>query len=156
MMISFSSVVEAVLTMCILQPAKSMSGVMSVKLTLVPFANETCRTGGTGSANIADIECRRHDQRLVVCHVAVVRARARGVVAIRRCVPAVDLCAAQQAQDGELEISRVDRDSGTDVVLALGSLAGLVVRAAVEHVVRVGGDKKRFSPSVELAPFLTW
>ena len=41
MIISFSPVVEAVLTMCILQPAKSMSGVMSVKLTLVPFANET-------------------------------------------------------------------------------------------------------------------
>ena len=41
MMISFSPVVEAVLRMCILQPAKSMSGVMSVKLTLVLFANET-------------------------------------------------------------------------------------------------------------------
>ena len=84
------------------------------------------------------------------------RARARGVVAIRRCVPAVDLRAAQQAQDGELEISRVDRDSGTDVVLALGRLAGLVVRAAVEHVVRAGGDKKLILPERRARAVLTW
>ena len=40
-MISPSPLAVFVETICILQPARSMSGVMSVKLTRVPFSNET-------------------------------------------------------------------------------------------------------------------